>query len=310
MKKKKKIILGIATGLVAIIIAGLTILPFIVINPMVNRHCDFSHVWAAEDFGLTAYHFFAETEDGLKISSYEVPVDNPKAVIICLSGIHGPSVTAYFGHARLFTAHGYATVLLDMRAHGESEGNRICLGYKEYLDVKAVLQYLKSNPAYEGVPIVVMGVSMGGATAINSIGELPEIDGLISLSAYSSWEEVFYENMKTQAPAFLALISKPFISLSSFLKYGSESCTVKPIKEIKKLGHRPALLMHSLDDSQVPYANFERLLSQAPERVETFVREGDKHFITESFIEPEQDNEYAEVLINFLNKHFCPRITQ
>ena len=78
----------------------------------------------------------------------------------------------------------------------------------------------------------------------------------------------------------------------------------KPIKEVKKIGGRPAILMHSLDDSQVPYANFERLWKKAPASVETFVREGDKHFVSNHFTHPEEDLEYAEALMGFLRTYF------
>ena len=37
-----------------------------------------------------------------------------------------------------------------------------------------------------GVPIVIQGVSMGGAIAINAFGQLEDIDGLIAASAYSN----------------------------------------------------------------------------------------------------------------------------
>jgi len=104
-----------------------------------------------------------------------------------------------------------------MRAHGESEGNMICLGYKEFLDTKAIVQYIKNDSTYRNVPVVVFGLSMGGVTAINSIGEIPEIDGLISLSAYSSWEEVFCELMAYQNP-FLAKNGKTICSVGSLRK--------------------------------------------------------------------------------------------
>ena len=300
----KKIVYYLTVSLVITVLIGLVIIPFAVMKPMIGQHWNFSQVWRAEEYDLSSRTFFVETDDGLYLYVYEVAVERPKAAIICLSGIQNPSVTAYFGHARMFADHGYATFMLDMRAHGESEGERICVGYKEYLDVKAVLQHIKSDSLYKNVPVVVMGVSMGGATAINAFGELPEIDGLISLSAYSSWEEVFYEQMVQTVPKFFASIEKPFIYLASMVKFGGKSCLVKPIKEVKKIGGRPAILMHSLDDSQVPYANFERLWKKAPASVETFVREGDKHFVSNHFTHPEEDLEYAEALMGFLRTYF------
>lgn len=279
----KKTVLGIILGIVLLIIGALVTIPVLVMNSMLNMHVDFEKVWTAEEYGIEAEHFFVTTEDGLKISAYEVPVENPKAVIICMSGIHNPSATAFFGHARLFRENQYATILFDMRAHGESEGDMICLGYKEYLDVKAIVKHIMEDPAYRDTPVVVFGVSMGGATAINAMGEIPEIDGLISIAAFSAWEDVFYELMAFQSPVFLAKM-------------------VKPVKEIRKLGNRPALIMHTKGDTQVPFASFERIIQEAPSHVQTFVRQGDMHFMTENFTEPEKDTEYAATILGLLDR--------
>jgi len=292
----------IISGLILLTTGALIAIPFIVMNPMIRTHVHFNKFWTAEEFGLEAKHFFVKTEDGLNISVFEVAVDRPEAVVICLSGIHNPSTTIYFGHARLFKEHSMATIMLDMRAHGASDGEKIYLGYKEWLDVKAVVKYIKEKPLYNNVPIVVLGLSMGGATAINAMGRISEIDGLISLSAYSSWEDVFYDNMLSFVPKIVADIEKPFVRLVTLLTFGKVSNSIKPENEIQKLGNRPALLVHSKEDSQVPYQNFERLLTQAPPHMETFIREGDVHFITEYFDHPEMDREYAERIIEFLQK--------
>jgi len=302
-RKKKKIIISSVIIFLIVNICVFSVIPYRIMSSMVDRHVNFKTVMTPEEFGLNAKHFFVKTEDGLNISTYEVAIDTPKVVIICLAGIHAPSVTEFFGHAKLFKEQGYSTILLDMRAHGESDGNKICLGYKEHLDVKAVVQYIKQQPVYNNVPIVLLGYSMGASTAINSIGKIPEIDGLVSLSAFSSWEEVFYENMKKSAPALIAAIEYPFVYSTTFLKYGTNSF-IKPKNNIKKLGNRPALLMHSKEDSQVSFANYERLLKRAPSHVETFVVDGDKHRIIEDITKPEEYKEYSETLLHFIKKHF------
>ena len=78
---------------------------------------------------------------------------------------------------------------------------------------------------------------------------------------------------------------------------------IKPKRSIEKLGDRPALLMHTIKDSQVPYKSFEILLNHAPSHVETFIREGDNHFVVEKFVNPNEDEEYKEKIIQFLNKN-------
>ncbi|MCU0235584.1 MAG: alpha/beta fold hydrolase [Acidobacteria bacterium] len=301
--KKRKIIFWIIV-FAALPVAFLAYIPFAMMGPMVDRHVDYDEVWSAADFGITAEPFFVTTRDGLRIAAHEVTTSGPKAVIVCLSGIHNPSVTAFFGHARLFQEHGYASVLVDLRAHGASGGDVICLGYKEHLDVRAVVEWIEAQAAYRGLPIVVFGLSMGGASAIIATGKIAAIDGLISLSAYSSWQDVFYEGMAAQAPALLARIVKPFSVLAASIKFGVNGWRLSPRIEINNLGKRPALLMHSRGDSQVPFACFERLRRSAPAHVETFVRQGDRHFLTDHFTAPEKDPEYAQTLLGFLERHF------
>ena len=304
-KRIKKIILGITVGFLVLLTAFRISLPFLIINKMVNMHVNFTEVWRAEDFNIKADHFFVKTDDGLNISAYEVKVDNPRAIIVCLSGIHYPSATAYIGHAKLFRDHDYATIFFDMRAHGESDGDMICMGYKEYLDTKAIVKYIETKPEYQDVPIVVMGLSLGASTAIISAGEIPEIDGLISLSAFSSWEDIFYDKMLAYTPGFFAKLERPFVTFSVRAKYKVNSKLISPKNEITKLGSRPALLMHSKGDSEVPFVNIERIIDKAPSHVETFIREGDLHLIVHGkFTEPEKDAEYSAVLIGFLEKNF------
>jgi uncharacterized protein len=103
-------------------------------------------------------------------------------------------------------------------------------------------------------------------------------------------------------------VQRPFVRLYTGIKYGWANRGINPKDEIQKLGDRPALLIHSRGDSQVPYANFERLVAHAPAHVETWVREGDLHFIAQEglFLTPQEDTEYAERILGFLDRHFAP----
>ena len=302
-------IIGIVIISLIIITAGyLLSIPLIVIHNLGDKHVDFKKIWSPEEFDLKSEHFFVKTDDKLNISVYEVEVKRPKAVVICLPGMFTPSATIYYGHARFFKRHGYATVMLDMRGHGESDGDHICLGYREWMDVKAVVNHIKKKPIYENVPVVVMGLSMGAVTAINSMAEIPEIDGLISLSAYSAYEDIFHDNMLKKAPRLLTDIVKPFVVMATALKYKINTFRIRPTRAIKKLGNRPALLMHTKEDSEAGFINFERLMKHAPEHVETFVRKGNYHMIIKLniFTEPEGDAVYANKIMNFLDSHFQP----
>lgn len=304
-RRSRRILFGILVLLVLALLGVLVAIPPLVMGDMINLHVQFGTIYKAEDFGLEARELTLQTTDGYSISAFEVEAQDPKGMIIFISGIHNPSVTAFFGHARMFREHGYASVLYDMRAHGKSEGDVISLGHLEPLDTKAVVDYIKTRESYKDLPIVVYGLSMGGAVAINSIGQTPEISGLVSISAYSSWEDVFMENMLAMgAPALLARIQRPFVKLYTLYKFGIKTADIYPKKQIQNLMDRPALIMHSTGDSQVHFANFERIMEEAPEHVETWIRQGDHHMMSTDFLYPENDPEYAQRVLDFFAQNF------
>ena len=162
------------------IITAFAFIPLQIIAQMTDRHCEFE-TYSPEIFGVEATKISLKTEDKLTLTAWDVEVDKPKGTVIFVSGIHSPSVTYFFGHAKMMEKNGFSSLLIELRSHGESEGNKIGLGMLEYKDVEAGVNYIKSKEEYKDLPIIVFGVSMGGATAINSIGEIEEIDGLISL---------------------------------------------------------------------------------------------------------------------------------
>ena len=306
---KPRHIVALVVGIVlAAALAMLIYLPYMMLDGMVERHVDFRELYAPEDFGVEATELQFVTSDGLNIAAWEVETENPRAVMIYLSGIHNPSVTAFFGHAAMLRDEGFAGILVEMRAHGASEGDIISLGMTEYLDAQAAVQYIRSETKYDGVPIVVLGLSMGAGTAINAIGETPEIDALITLSAFSTWQDVFHDSMIMMGyPRFFAAIERPFVSLYMGMKYGFDKLRINPLDELEKLDGRPALIMHSRGDTQVPFASFERIMEKlegAPS-IDTYVIDGDYHLIcNDQFLEPWENTEYSDALIGFLNKHF------
>ncbi len=307
-RKMKRLLFVLFTIILVISIITFSIIPPIVMNSMVNGHIYFKKTYSASEFGIESNDIKLTTSDGLKIAAYEVFQPSPKAVVIFLSGIQNPSVTAFFGHAAMLKKNGYASILCEMRAHGESDGNTICVGYKEYLDVRAVVDYIKANDRYNNVPIVVYGLSMGGAVAINAIGKIPEINGLISMSAFSSWEDVFCDNMANMGiPKIICIIEKPFVKIYTAFKYGLSNTNISPKNQIKKLGNRPALIYHSKEDSQILYSSFERITKNVSGKVkvETWVKNGDYHFPTENIEKPEEDVEYSKHIITFLDSNYA-----
>ena len=304
-KRWKKVIFWLFIVFIVSFLSLLIAIPTLISSKILNTHVDFSTVYKAEDYGLSAEKLTLETADQLKVMAYEVGVENPKAVVIFLSGIHNPSVTAFYGHAAMLKEQRYASILLEMRAHGESEGDVIGVGFTEVQDVQAVVDYIQKQEKYNDVPIVLYGLSLGGAVAINATGMIPEVDGLMSFSSFASYEDMFVDNMRKEgAPEAYITIQKPFIQLYTMMKFGIKRSDLAPEKQIQNLRERPALIYHSKEDSQINYHHFETIMENAPSHVEKRVVDGDKHFPTEDLLNPKEDKEYEEMMLNFLDKHF------
>ena len=257
--------------------------------------------YEASDYGVESAEVKLTSADGIKLTAYEVRVERPKGVVICLGGIHSPTVTKWYGHSRLFADNGYSSLLLDLRSHGASEGKGIYAGTREWMDVDAAVEYIASQQYYQGVPIVVMGLSMGAATAVVSVGKNSQIDALISLSSYSEWGYNFDRNVEQKMPAVVAKLLSPFVALVTKMRFGSMA-DITPERMIANLGSRPALLVHSLGDRLVPFESFERLTAVAPQ-VERWVLRGDNHCIIDQFDSPQQDTEYCHRIIDFLDRN-------
>lgn len=295
-----------------LILAGLTLvlallllalIPRMIIGPMLEGPVKYSRFYDPADYGLQASPLSLRSSDGLNLEAFAVKHPQPRGALIFLTGIHNPSVTAFYGHAAMLQAEGFASLLLEVRAHGQSEGDLISLGYHEVKDVQAAVDYLASQPELAQKPLIVFGLSLGGAVAINAAAHIPRLDGLIALSAYSAFSDAFIDNMRAAGfPRFLLPLQRPLVNSYLGRRLGRKNLDLTPIKSITLLGDKPALLMHSREDSQVPFASFERLLKAAPAGTRSWVVEGDNHFILpgEGFLQPVDFPEYQAVLLKFL----------
>lgn len=306
-----------AVGIVAgIIIVLWLIAPLIAVPIFINRHVNYrgyadekypmQDIYTAEEFGLEDQQRYLITEDGLKVWCSEVKVADPKAVIIYLSGIDQPSVTYFYGHSKWMKENGYATILLEVRGHGKSEGNQICFGYEETQDVQAVVDYIKGLKEYGGVPIVIQGVSMGGACAINAFGQIEEIDAVIAMSAYSSAEEVILDlEGQNNIPRALSWIQKPLVKVAFQLCFNREAVDeMRPIKQITNANGRPVFLIAcSGDKNGVPAVSTQRL-KDAYEGAQVWIRDSWEHFVVKDcdFYNVEEDTEYCDRILTFLEE--------
>jgi pimeloyl-ACP methyl ester carboxylesterase len=86
-----------------------------------------------------------------------------------------------------FLKRGFDVLAYDSRAHGESEGEACTYGYYEKADLRKALDLLPVRP------IVVLGVSLGGAVALQAAAEEPRIAALVAVATFSDLRTVATE---------------------------------------------------------------------------------------------------------------------
>ena len=199
---------------------------------------------AREDVWITS-------EDGLKLHATYFPGQEGKKAVICFHGYTSRGMDDYVGLSDYYLKRGYRMLLVDERAHGESEGEYIGFGCLDRIDGMAWIRWMTER-AGNDAEILLHGISMGGATVLMLTGlNLPEqVKGVIADCAFTSPKEVFTHVLHSMyhLPAF------PLIPLADKINrkiagYGLDECNAA--REVRK-AEIPALLIHGDRDTFVP----------------------------------------------------------
>lgn len=129
------------------------------------------------DFGLAYEEAAIQTEDGLTLRGWYLPSQNRAGVIL----MHGWSGTRLMllQPAVALAREGYGVLMLDLRAHGESDGELIQYGDPQVKDVRAALSYLQGREDLDPQRIGIMGWSLGGMQALLGTAQLAELRAVL-----------------------------------------------------------------------------------------------------------------------------------
>jgi acylglycerol lipase len=107
------------------------------------------------------------TADGIDLYSRTwLPPHPPRAVVALVHGL-AEHCSRYDALAHALNTAGLALVALDLRGHGRSPGRRVWVDrFEDYLlDADALIKHAHATVCRAGVPLWLMGHSMGGAVA-------------------------------------------------------------------------------------------------------------------------------------------------
>lgn len=127
--------------------------------------------------------FTLTSRDGYPLAGHSWMPPNPKAMVAVIHGL-GEHSGRYARFAHAAAAQNIGVVAIDLRGHGNSFGERTYVDrFSDYLlDADALMGLARKLAA--GLPLFLMGHSMGGAIAMRWVAERqPDLVGLILSSA-------------------------------------------------------------------------------------------------------------------------------
>ena len=200
----------------------------------------------------TMEHVFIRSQDGLNLHALYIPAESPSGKLVILH--HGFTSHAVDNgtHAKFFHEQGYEVLLLDLRAHGESEGKYVGFGILDRFDTLEWVRYGRKRFG-EDVKIVLHGTSMGGATVLMALG-LPEIQETVSAviadCAYTSPGDIFSHVIQRDyhlPPAPIIRLNGLYSRYLAGYRF-DEYSTLDALKNNRV----PVLFVHGLEDKFVP----------------------------------------------------------
>lgn len=214
------------------------------------------------DLDLPAETLRLKTSDRLTLSAWFIPQANPQGVLLLLHG-YGASKADLLDLAQALHREGsFHLLLLDFRAHGDSEGRNSSFGLREVLDVEAALQHLAARDSCCALPVGCLGVSMGGSIAIASAIRFPVIRAVVADSVYADLG-------KTIARSLGLTYHIPRVPLGELALWGTRlrlGCRLQqlsPVRFVRRLSPKPILVIHGQQDVGVPVSEGETVYQAA-----------------------------------------------
>jgi len=196
--------------------------------------------------------------------------------------------------ARFLSRAGYAVLLFDFQAHGESSGEQITIGYLESRDAQAAVSFLRATLPDERIGVV--GVSMGGAATL--LAEPPlDVEAMVLESVYPTIEQAVANRIASQLGGWARGLT-PLLTWQLKPRLGIEITALHPIDKVGN-GTIPKLFIAGAEDKYTTLAESKAMFNAAHEPKEFWVVEKAAHVDLHSAV----GREYERRVLTFFEKH-------
>jgi len=193
----------------------------------------------------------------------------------------------------------YNLLFVDLRNHGQSEAAPTTQGAREAADLRAMIDWLVETKGPER--IAVLGVSMGGATALRAADRDDRVDALVIESTHATLTGAIQARLDG-AGYPLSLPAAWATLLGSLMRTGEDVTVADPVRSLAGLDGRPLVLISGGGDTAIGPTDAADLLAAAQDAgspVELHICAGARH--AQSWRSCPED--YADWVLGFLERH-------
>jgi pimeloyl-ACP methyl ester carboxylesterase len=217
--------------------------------------------------------------DGTEIKGWWVPGTSGRGTVVMVHGLNRSRIEMV---RRLPFVHegGWNALLIDLRHHGASGGSATTFGVREKEDVAAAVRFARERAPG---PVVLWGVSLGGASVVLAAADDPTVAGVICDSSYRSLDDTVRHHLRLFRGFrwWLRIVpSWPVADLSIYWigkRGGFDPAAADVVAAARKLHGRPALFVANSEDRRMPQEIAFELKAAAGPRAEVLIVPGKSH---------------------------------
>jgi alpha-beta hydrolase superfamily lysophospholipase len=210
--------------------------------------------------------FPAREERPPTIRGWFFPHPNAAGTILACHGV-GANRADLIDIISLLHTAGFQILAFDFRGHGESDGHTVTYGWLERNDVLGAWDYLISRKDVDPGRIFGLGVSMGAATLLLALPDLPLLRAAVADSAFSDLETMALHQYRW----FPAPIDRCFAAATGVFGWLETGIRVEDVSPLLAIQHVsiPIQFFHGSEDSIVPPDCSQRLFDayRGPKRL-------------------------------------------
>jgi|SRR5262245_9157736 len=214
----------------------------------------------AQNLDARARHVRIPVGDRDSLDGWYLPPRNG-ALVVILHG-YGRDHTRAWRYGGFLERAGYGLLTFDFRSSRAANRLPTTLGHYETPDARAVLAWMRTQPGLHSIRVGLLGESLGGAVALVTASERPDVSAVIVDGAFASGNLALEDACQRWAHLPRGPGGQMCRALGR-LATGVDPGTLDVAEATRALRDRPVFFIHALGDNRLSVANPRALWAAA-----------------------------------------------